>query len=124
MSEPVSKKKPPTSSVPCRYFQQSGSCRRGDTCRYAHTIPTPTPNTSASTSDAHPVETSLKKKQRGICRFYRQTQHCKLGEACPFRHVLPRSESQPVTKSLTDQLKEKYSTHFELQRQVITRYSF
>ncbi|EDR29114.1 tristetraproline, putative [Entamoeba dispar SAW760] len=68
----------------CRSFVETGTCRYGNKCQFAH-----------GEKELRPVQRHPRYKTE-ICQTFHQTGTCKYGSRCRFIHVLP-GEPSPVS---------------------------
>ena len=71
------------SKKPCYSFQKSGTCEKGDRCKFSHGVLIGTP---AKTSTERPSGSVKSVAPNKICYAFQKTGSCDKGDACKFSH--------------------------------------
>jgi hypothetical protein len=97
----------------CRFHQQPGGCRKGESCEFLHAGPSGgSPHSSMREASASPFTTPERRRApNGFCNEFWTTGQCKRNFDCRFKHerqislitqsrVVPATQSMPITRVL------------------------
>ena len=101
-------------SRPCRFFNTSAGCNRGNQCKFAHSSPNVSTRPATPDNSAPPQSTSRPSgtgnPPPGVCKYFWEQGRCKREFNCHFAHTQKADRTTPAPASTSSSTTSRSAT--------------